>query len=98
MYKVRSKEDDQYYAVKICKESFRGKVDRSEKVDEVRKYESVPVHENIVSLYNAWEQDDYVYLQMELGENSLERYSEFHNELTEQQLWNILLDMLLVFN
>lgn len=96
VYKVRSKEDGLYYAIKRSKECFRGECDREDKIAEVYKHERIPHHENIISLLNAWEQDDYVYMQMELGETSLELYAEANHDIPEQHLWNILLDMLLV--
>lgn len=96
VYKCRSKVDGQYYAVKKTKECYRGESDRKAKVEEVWKHELIPSHENIIGLYSAWEQDEHVYIQMELGFTSLEVYAEYNSTINESYLWNILLDMLLV--
>lgn len=96
VYKVRSKENGRYYAIKRTKECFRSSADRDEKLAEVRKHERIPTHENCISLIHAWEQDDHVYLQMELGNTSLDVYADNNPNISEGRLWNILLDMLLV--
>lgn len=66
------------------------------KLEEVRKHELIPKHENCVQFIGAWEEDDYLYIQLELCRTSLEKYTEVNHEITEDMLWNILLDVLLV--
>jgi len=66
------------------------------KLEEVRKHELIPKHENCVQFIGAWEEDDYLYIQLELCRTSLEKYTEVNHEITQDMLWNILLDVLLV--
>lgn len=96
VYKVRSKEDGRFYAIKKTKECFRSVADREQKVSEVRKYEKIPMHSNCIRLIQAWEQDEHVFLQMELGCQSLDVYADDNPHISESRLWNILLDVLLV--
>jgi hypothetical protein len=66
------------------------------KLEEVKKHELIPKHENCVQFIGAWEEDDYLYIQLELCRTSLEKYTEVNHEITQDMLWNILLDVLLV--
>lgn len=96
VYKCKSKEDGLFYAVKKTKECYRSESDKLAKIQEVLKHELIPKHENILSLHSAWEQNEHVFIQLELGYTSLEVYAEYNSAICESYLWNILLDMLLV--
>lgn len=74
VFKVKSKEDGLLYAVKKSKEFFRSEHYRQERLEEVKRYEQFSNHENCVKLYHAWEQDDRLYMQLELCHGSLEDY------------------------
>lgn len=95
VFKVRSKEDGLLYAVKKSKQFFRSENYRHERLEEVRRYEQFSDHENCVRLYKAWEQDDRLYMQMELCQESLEHYLSVKKRLPEEKIWSILLDLLL---
>ncbi|GFG39437.1 hypothetical protein Cfor_08386 [Coptotermes formosanus] len=95
VFRARYKETGRYYAVKRSKERFRSDCDRRLKLEEVRKHELIPKHENCVQFIGAWEEDDYLYIQLELCRTSLEKYTEVNHEITQDMLWNILLDVLL---
>lgn len=96
VFKVKSKDDGKYYAIKRTKERYRSDADRALKVAEVCKYENIPTHDHCVALIFAWEEDGRVYIQMELGCTSLDVYAEHNPGIDEDRLWNILLDVLLV--
>jgi hypothetical protein len=70
---------------------------RKLKLEEVRKHELIPKHDNCVQFIGAWEEDDFLYIQLELCRTSLEEYTEMNHEITQEMLWDILLDILLVF-
>ncbi|XP_058824287.1 membrane-associated tyrosine- and threonine-specific cdc2-inhibitory kinase [Topomyia yanbarensis] len=95
VFKVKSKLDGCFYAVKKSKEYFRGENYRHERLEEVRRYEQFSEHENCVKLYQAWEQEDRLYMQMELCKGSLEDYAREQRFIPEDKIWSILLDLLL---
>lgn len=95
VFKVRSKEDGLLYAVKMSKEIFRSELYRQERLEEVRRYEQFSGHANCLRFYRAWEQDDRLYMQMELCRESLECYLERKRTIPEEKIWSILLDLLL---
>ncbi|XP_069694125.1 membrane-associated tyrosine- and threonine-specific cdc2-inhibitory kinase-like isoform X2 [Periplaneta americana] len=95
VFRVRCKTTGRYYAVKRSKEPFRNEFDRKLKLEEVRKHELMPKHKNCVQFIRAWEEDDYLYIQLELCKTSLEEYTLVHHELSQTMLWDILLDIAL---
>lgn len=95
VFKVRSKEDGLLYAVKMSKQLFRSENYRQERLEEVKRYEQFSDHENCVRLYRAWEQDDRLYMQMELCRESLDQYLENNKQISEEKIWSTLLDLLL---
>uniref|UniRef100_A0A2D4IHI1 non-specific serine/threonine protein kinase n=2 Tax=Micrurus TaxID=8634 RepID=A0A2D4IHI1_MICLE len=94
VYKVRSHEDGQLYAVKRSVEPFRGEGDRQRKLTEVRKYEHVGHHPNCVSFVQAWEERGQLYIQTELCPGTLLQYCEEYGPLSEWQVQTFLWDML----
>ncbi|XP_053671266.1 membrane-associated tyrosine- and threonine-specific cdc2-inhibitory kinase [Anopheles nili] len=95
VFKVRSRIDGRLYAVKKSKTFFRSSHSRQVCFEEVRRYEQFSDHENCVKLYQAWEQDDRLYMQMELCRENLEVYAREHQQLQDEKIWSILLDLLL---
>lgn len=95
VFKVRSKEDGRMYAIKMSKELYRSEHYRQERLEEVRRYEQFSGHANFVQFYRAWEQNDRLYMQMELCRESLDRYLVRRRHIPEETIWNILLDLLL---
>lgn len=95
VFKVRSKEDGLLYAVKKSKQFFRSENYRNERLEEVKRYEQFSDNDNCVRLYKAWEQDDRLYMQMELCQESLDHYLGVRRKIPEEKIWSILLDLLL---
>lgn len=95
VFKVRSKEDGLLYAVKMSKQLYRSELYRQERLEEVRRYEQFSGHANCLKFYRAWEQDDRLYMQMELCRESLESYLARKRKIDEEKVWSILLDLLL---
>lgn len=96
VFKVRSKEDGRLYAVKKSLQLYRGENYRQERLEEVRRYEQFSAHEHCITLYRAWEQNDLLYMQLELCQGSLESLLAQQKQLLpEARLWHILVDLLL---
>ncbi|XP_065841686.1 membrane-associated tyrosine- and threonine-specific cdc2-inhibitory kinase-like [Oscarella lobularis] len=76
VFKVRSKEDGKYYAVKKTRQGYRGDLDRSQKIQEVCQHERLTPHPNCVRFYKAWEERAHLYIQTELCHKSLRDYEE----------------------
>ncbi|XP_005176772.1 membrane-associated tyrosine- and threonine-specific cdc2-inhibitory kinase [Musca domestica] len=95
VFKVRSKEDGLLYAVKMSKQLFRSDLYRQERLEEVRRYEQFSGHKNCLKFYRAWEQEDRLFMQMELCRESLDSYLQRKRNIPEEKIWSILLDLLL---
>lgn len=95
VFKVISKDDGLYYAIKKSKQIFKSTTYRLERFEEVRRHEQFSEHEHCVTLYKAWEQDDHLYMQMELCQGNLENLVYEQKHIPEEKVWNYLLDLLL---
>lgn len=95
VYKVQCLDDGRWYAVKVAHHQFRGQRDRRLKLQEVAKHELLPPHPHCVRFIKAWEEDCRLYIQTELCECSLAAYTEQHHNLSEQVVWEFLVDLLL---
>ncbi|CAF0779784.1 unnamed protein product [Brachionus calyciflorus] len=94
VYKVKSKEDGKYYAVKKSREKFKGSSDRVRKLEEVAKHEELPPHPNFVKFYRAWEERQRLYIQTELCQMSLSAFAEKQHDIPEETIWQFLVDLL----
>ncbi|XP_075527795.1 membrane-associated tyrosine- and threonine-specific cdc2-inhibitory kinase-like isoform X1 [Dermacentor variabilis] len=95
VYKVRCLDDGRWYAVKVANRQFRGQRDRRLQLQEVAKHELLPPHPHCVRFIKAWEEDYRLYIQTELCDCSLAAYTEKHHNLSEQLIWEFLVDLLL---
>lgn len=95
---MRSKDDGCFYAVKKAKCPYKSEKHREERLEEVRRHEQLSMNEHCVTLYYAWEQDAYLYMQMELCSNNLETFVVKQGSQSEEMVWSILVDLLLVNN
>jgi len=94
VYKVKCKEDNQIYAVKIAKEMYKGPSDRTLKLEEVRKHEFLPPHSNIVRFYKSWEERARLYQAFELCQTSLSELGARQGRLPEDKVWAYMVDLL----
>jgi membrane-associated tyrosine/threonine-specific cdc2-inhibitory kinase len=95
VFKVRSRSDRRYYAIKISRESFKGKSDRDRKLQEVAKHEQLPKHPNLVEFFMAWEEKQRLYIQIELCDCSLADFMEKYHDVPERLIWSFLTDCLM---
>ncbi|XP_078509005.1 membrane-associated tyrosine- and threonine-specific cdc2-inhibitory kinase [Lissotriton helveticus] len=94
VYKVKSREDGNLYAVKRSLQQFRGELDRQRKLEEVQKHERVGKHPNCVQFVRAWEEKRHLYIQTELCKTNLQHYCEERGPLHERQVWAFFCDLL----
>ncbi|CAG2183062.1 unnamed protein product, partial [Oppiella nova] len=94
VFKVKSREDGKYYAIKKSRERFKGKSDRERKLEEVCKHEQLPKHPNCVRLFRAWEEKQHLYIQTELCETSLSDFADVNHDIPEPIVCNYLVDLL----
>lgn len=92
VYKVTCKETDEECAIKVSR--VNGIYSWKSTVEKVILYDKVSKHENIVTLYNAWIEDDALYVQMELCKKSLLHVILENVRIKEQHAWNVMIDML----
>jgi len=92
-FKVESKEDGKLYAVKKSRARFRGDFDRKQKLEEVHKLEQIQGSRNCVTFYRAWEERQFLFIQAELCEMSLKDYAEKVDSISEDEIWNIIVDL-----
>jgi len=97
VYRVRSREDSQLYAVKIAREVYRGPTDRARKLEEVRKHQFLPPHSNLVRFYHSWEEKGRLYQQFELCQGSLQEKGQ-QGKLDESTIWGYMVDLLMAVN
>lgn len=69
---------------------------KQERLEEVRRYEQLSKHEHCLTLYYAWEEDNRLYMQLELCQDSLESFLRKRKCLPESMVWNVVVDLLLV--
>jgi serine/threonine protein kinase len=68
VFRVQSRDDHRWYAVKRSIEVFRNDADRQLKLREVQKHELLPANANLVAFIAAWEDRGRLYIQYELCE------------------------------
>ncbi|XP_046985695.1 membrane-associated tyrosine- and threonine-specific cdc2-inhibitory kinase isoform X5 [Schistocerca americana] len=95
VYKVISKEDGVTYAVKKFKNKINSESQWKKYAREIRNHELIPCHDNIVKLYVAWQEADYIYMQMEWCQETLEHFGVRCFPIPGETLWSILLDVTL---
>uniref|UniRef100_A0A9J2PKL5 Membrane-associated tyrosine- and threonine-specific cdc2-inhibitory kinase n=1 Tax=Ascaris lumbricoides TaxID=6252 RepID=A0A9J2PKL5_ASCLU len=98
VFRVKSKDDNKWYAVKRTIEPFRNSSDRELKLREVQKHELLPKHPNLVEFIRAWEERGRLYIQTELCEYSLSDYAEREHNIPEEQLWYYFSDLVAAVN
>ena len=101
VYRVKSKKDQQLYAIKRSRRQFRNNVDKHQMLNEVEALSELTTNESeeaistIVKYYIGWIEDDYVCIQMELCDASVEAMIAQSYVFTEPDVYIILQDILL---
>ncbi len=93
VFKVKSR-DSKYYAVKKSFDEIHSD-NRIFILEEVVKLKQLPEHPNIIKFFKAWEEQNHLYIQIELCQMDLNQYAKHHNHnISENTIWLILCDML----
>lgn len=68
-----------------------------QRLEEVKWHEELSTHQNILKIYNAWEEKHVLYMQMELCKMTLTVFSVIEkSDVTEILVWDVMIDMLSV--
>ncbi|XP_075242931.1 uncharacterized protein LOC142337525 isoform X2 [Convolutriloba macropyga] len=96
VFKVRDIRSRQLFALKKSRERFRGKMDRTRKLGEVRKLEQTGRHRHCVRFYHAWEESNFLFIQTELCSTTLLALiiEGDTGSISEEETWMVLIDML----
>jgi len=93
VWNVRDMRTGEKYAIKKTKQPFLGNSDRRRHIEEVNHMWALKESQHCVELVNAWEQDGFLFIQMELcNGGNLEGYLGFEAEmedLSEARIWRI---------
>jgi len=95
VFRCKSNIDGLEYAIKKSRRTYNGEADRARQLREVQRVVNIPYHSHLVQLERAWEEENHLYLQMELCAKSLNQKVEDGIALTETETWDVLIDMLL---
>ncbi|KAJ7545998.1 hypothetical protein O6H91_08G019700 [Diphasiastrum complanatum] len=71
VFKVLKRIDGCFYAIKRSLHQLRQDGQRRQAINEVQALAAIDSHENVVRYHTAWFENDYLYIQMELCDNSL---------------------------
>ncbi|KAJ3383424.1 hypothetical protein HDU92_004218 [Lobulomyces angularis] len=95
VFKVVEKGTNVEYAIKKTKKVYQAHRDRMLKLEEVELMWEVNNSANCVKLINAWEQNGYLYMQMELCHQTLQNFLDNTTITTfeEKKIWNILFQL-----
>lgn len=96
--KAEDRSTGQVFAVKRMKRRFTGEKDRLRHLEEVDILRVLGSHPNVISLADAWEEDNHLFIQTELcplGTLSffLEGYGYLVGHLDEPRLWKVLTEL-----
>ncbi|CAO1622941.1 unnamed protein product [Sympodiomycopsis kandeliae] len=96
--KAEEKSTGHVFAVKRMKRRFTGPKDRLRHLEEVDILRHLGSHSNVISLADAWEEDNHLFIQTELcplGTLSffLEGYGYLVGHLDEPRLWKVLAEL-----
>ncbi|XP_018569621.1 membrane-associated tyrosine- and threonine-specific cdc2-inhibitory kinase isoform X2 [Anoplophora glabripennis] len=89
VYRTRSREDDELYAIKRQKPTISLK----DIYAEVRNNEKIEIHPNCAQFYMAWEEAGEVFLVLEYCDISLADYANVNSDIPESLLWDVLFDI-----
>ncbi|PIK53617.1 putative membrane-associated tyrosine- and threonine-specific cdc2-inhibitory kinase [Apostichopus japonicus] len=94
VFKVQSREDGRFYAVKRSRERFRGEGDKRRKLEEVNKHEGLRKHINCVGFHKAWAERGHLYIQAELCQMSLREVCDLNHDIPEELTFKYLGDLI----
>lgn len=85
--------DGKRFAIKKSRQPFVSKTDRERKFAEVKAFEQIPPHPNILKFDQAWEERGHLFIQTELCQVSLQQYMD-EKPVDEVMTWHLFCDIL----
>lgn len=77
------------YALKmISKDKYKSKIEKRNLKMEIKIHKQLK-HDNIIKLYNSFEDDFFIYMLLELGDDDLFYFVERREQLTDKEIINI---------
>ncbi len=88
------------YAIKKTKLTFSSSRDRTRRLEEVEILKALGKHEHVIELFDSWEEDKHLLIQLEYCENGsldvfLHEYGRV-SKLDEFRVWKVLTELALV--
>jgi len=93
VYEVERKSDRNRFAIKKSIQPYTSKTDRDRKFEEVRAFELLPRHPNILRFIQAWEEKQHLFIQTELCVSSLQQYLD-EKPVDSDMGWQLFIDIL----
>eukprot|EP00042_Codosiga_hollandica_P045875 m.472947 g.472947 ORF g.472947 m.472947 type:complete len:347 (-) comp57117_c0_seq1:89-1129(-) len=91
VFRARSKDDGQIYAIKKSKSRFRSGADRTRKLAEIENFKSLGNSPFCLQYFRAWIEDEILYIQTEFcSHGSLKEYG--NQVLSVAEIWRLLGD------
>ena len=91
VYKVRSKKYGTFSAVKRNRRATSSYGERSRQLNEMNSVRNLPPHDHVVQYYRCWQEEGFVYTEMELcGKGSLRDTIKTHGPMDEALMWTLL--------
>ncbi|KAF1764796.1 hypothetical protein GCK72_004746 [Caenorhabditis remanei] len=87
---ARCRLDGHVYAVKRTAQKSSTALKHQEALSLLR----IPSHQNVLEFYQAWEEEEHVYIQTEVCHQTLLNWSTCVGGLTERDTWNVLVDLM----
>ena len=94
VFKVQSKDDGKTYAVKKAMSPYKGVGDRRRRLQEVQIQAKLQDHPNCVKLFHAWEENDLLYIQIELCQTDLSSLAHKYHNIPERLIGGYFVDLL----
>lgn len=85
--------DRKRFAIKKSRQPFQSKTDRERKFAEVKAFELIPLHPNILHFEQAWEEKGHLFIQTELCQISLQQFMD-EKPVDEVMTWHLFCDIL----
>lgn len=89
VWRVKHNKNNKSFALKmISKEKYKTKVEKRNLKMEIKIHKQLR-HENVIKMYNSFEDDFFMYIILELGNEDLYHFNTRRGDLTDNEILNI---------